>query len=430
MKRILACTLLITLLLGMTACQKSATPASGPAIPGTVELTFWAHQEAWNNSYKEIAAEFTALHPEITIKFEFFPFDDYQAKMQTSLISKTGGADIYELWGGWGIDYAQNGALAPMPEELAETVRNDCYPSTIGSLEYDGKLYGMPMEFNIESGGMLVNRHLLEQMGAEIPTTWDELIATAHGATVSNGGVLDVKGFDFVNWDSVMYLWLSMILSRGGTYLNEDGTFNLTSELAKACFAELADLVIGDQPVTDLIGLTGGSDLEGYQELFSDRTLFVPRGPWVISEGVNTFGLTYDQDFIYAPLPWFGDDVAFAAETGWALAVNGNSKQQDAAFQFLDYFFSDEVQLKHNIYCVMIPAKKSVAHSPEIVEQMPFAKVLIDILDKGQYIGKFNTDIVKEAVNNTFVDYCSGQYSSLDAALETLQGELNEKLAA
>ena len=56
---------------------------------------------------------------------------------------------------------------------------------------------------------------------------------------------------------------------------------------------------------------------------------------------------------------------------------------------------------------------------------MPYTEVLIDILDNAQFIGTFNTDRLKEAVNNTFVSYCSGEYDSLDTAMNELNAQLN-----
>lgn len=35
------------------------------------------------------------------IKLETFPYDEFESKVQTALIDGEGGADIYELWGGW-----------------------------------------------------------------------------------------------------------------------------------------------------------------------------------------------------------------------------------------------------------------------------------------------------------------------------------------
>jgi len=145
----------------------------------------------------------------------------------------------------------------------------------------------------------------------------------------------------------------------------------------------------------------------------------------VISEGVVSFGLEYGVDFDYVEMPWFGDKVAFAAETGWALSVNGSSAQQEAAYKFLEYFYQDEQLLAHNVAAAQIPAKMSVAQDPELLELMPFAKPLVGILDDARFIGYFNTDQFKEAVNNMFVDLVMGTTPSVDEALISLEEHLN-----
>ena len=440
MKKILCLILALVMLFTLVACAKPDTPTKPdtPANPDTpaepagsgeaVELTFWGHQEnSWNESYLRIGEEFHKANPDITIKFEFFPYDEYEAKVLASLSSKGAGADVYELWGGWGVDFCSTGALAQMPDAMAKEVMDDAYPSTYGALEYEGHLYGLPLEFNIEIGAMLVNLKLLKDAGIEVPTTWDELIADAKVLKQGEGESMAVKGFDFVGWDSTPYLFTSMILSKGGNYLNDDGSFNFTSDIAKEAFTTLTDYVLKDG-ITNLAGLTGGDDMENYQLLFADQVAMCPRGPWTIAEGTGTFGLKIGEDFDYVALPWYGDQAAFCNETGWSVAVNGSSAKQEAAFKFLDYLYSDEVLLAHNIACAQIPSKRSVAEDPALLDSMPFLAPLIPILGKSQFIGFFNTDLFKEAINNTFTDYCSGAYASIDDALADLEAQCNENL--
>lgn len=423
MKKLIACTLSLILALTLTGCGNDTPSDSNQTV-----LTFWGHQnEPWNASYQRIAAEFEAENPDIKINFEFFPYDQFESKVQTSLISKGGGADIYELWGGWGLDFASTGALAPIPEALGKQIIEDSYPSSTGALIYEDHLYGLPMEFNIENGAMLVNKNLMEELNLTVPTTWAELRETARLATVKEGNAFKYKGFDFVNWDSVPYTFISMILSSGGEYLNEDGSFNIQTPEAKAALNELYEMVAVDG-VTDMEGLAGGSNLEGYQQLFAGTTVMVPRGPWTIAEGSTSFGLSYGTDFDYVSMPFFTEKPAFAAETGWSMAVNGSSEKQEAAFKFIEYFFQDEVILQHNVDCAMIPAKKSVAHNPEFVEKMPFAAPLIEILDSARFIGYFNTDQFKEQVNNTFTDFVSGKIANVDEALAQMEANLNNIL--
>jgi len=340
------------------------------------------------------------------------------------LIDGEGGADIYELWGGWALDFTPYGTLMELPEEMAEKVREENYEPTYGALEYEDKMYGIPLEYNIEYGGMLVNDTLLKAKGLTVPKTWEELRKTAIEGTEHDGNIFQCKGFDFVNWDSVPYYFLAFILQQDADYMTADGKFDVTTDAAKTAFNELATMVTEDK-VTDLEGLTGGADMEGYQQLYAGRNMIVPRGPWTISEGEQSFGLKLGTDFDYAAMPQYGNNQKFASENGWSLAVSSSCKEQEIALKFLEYLYQDDVMLEHNIRCTQIPAKKSLAQSEEYKKEVPYADVLVGILDQGQFIGNFNTDRLKETINNTFVSYCSGEYGSLDEAMEDMNTKLN-----
>ena len=106
--------------------------------------------------------------------------------------------------------------------------------------------------------------------------------------------------------------------------------------------------------------------------------------------------------------------------------VSGSQRKlQEAAIKFIKYLYEDEVMLDHNIRCTQIPSKRSLAESEEYQEAMPYTKVLIDILDNAQFIETFNTDRLKETINDTFVGYCSGDYASIDEAMDDLNTKLN-----
>ena len=57
---------------------------------------------------------------------------------------------------------------------------------------------------------------------------------------------------------------------------------------------------------------------------------------------------------------------------------------------------------------------------------MPFAEVLVPILEDAQYLGYFNSDIFKENINLVFTKYCNGEYSSVDDAMTELNTLLKD----
>ena len=102
-KKILAVVLALAMTLGMVCMM---TSCGGSSSSDEATLTIWTHndEDSWNESYQSIVDAYMEEHPDVTINIESFPYDEYESKVQTALMSKEGGADIYELWGGWGVD--------------------------------------------------------------------------------------------------------------------------------------------------------------------------------------------------------------------------------------------------------------------------------------------------------------------------------------
>lgn len=425
MKKVL--TILVTMMLACSVIFANGAKEEATINSDQIELTFWSHTEPiWNDSYKAIATDYMAENPNVKINLQFFPYVDFESKIQTSLISKNGGADIYEMWGGWGQDFSSNDALAALPDSMATEIMANDYPATYGSLVYGGKLYGMPLEFNSETG-LFINLNLFHKAGfteSDYPTTWNELISLGQKGTVMKDGQYKIEGFDFLNGDAPMFILLSMILSNGGTYINADGTVDFTNDVAKASFEKLAYMAT-DAHICNLLGATGGDALLDYENLFIGNTMMCPRGAWVIPIGTETYGLEYDKDFTYISLPWTGPDKRVVAESGWALSVDAQSKHKQAAFDFIKYFYRDDILLKHDIKSGLLPPSKAVGQSAEYKKAVPEVTKLVASLVNSEYIGYFNTDIVKNAVIDVLVDYVSGEFSNVDEALQSLTDRIN-----
>jgi len=65
-----------------------------------------------------------------------------------------------------------------------------------------------------------------------------------------------------------------------------------------------------------------------------------------------------------------------------------------------------------------------MTHDASLIEAMPYLEPLIDILDGGQFIGYFNTDILKEAVCDMYVGLCDDG-GSVEEAVKNLDDTLN-----
>jgi multiple sugar transport system substrate-binding protein len=407
----------------LAGCGAGTGKAAAPTV-----ITYWAHQnEGWNVSHKAIAERYMAKNPNVKVELQFFPYDDFQSKVQTSLLAKSGGADVYELWGGWAIDFVPTGKFAKVPDSFVKELKKDYFAPALGSFVYKGDYYGVPIEFNIESGGLLVNKKLFTEKGLAYPTTWAEMLSVADKSSKRTGALMSMRGFDFVTFDNVTYTWLSMLMSKGASYRGADGTFNFTSPEAVDAMTQLIHYVV-DKGYTNLEAITGGGN-EGHYFLFEDQSMMVARGPWVISEGITTYKLKLGVDFDYIAMPWYGEKKAFAAETGWGLSVSQDSPVKEAAWKYVSFFMQPENIVGHLEACGMLPARQSIADSAEYRKRMPFVVPLLEILKYGQYIGNFNTDVFKEGINAMFVRLCTTKdFPTVKDGLAELQRDLNAKI--
>jgi multiple sugar transport system substrate-binding protein len=369
-------------------------------------LKFWSHQQAvWNTQNEELIAAFEKENPNVKIEYETYPYGDFEQKTQTALVSKSGGADIFELWGGWIVDISSTGSIAPVPEAFINALKQDSYDTVLGGFEYQGKYYGVPMELNQEMGGLLINKAYFDQHNIKYPTTWDEMIAIAKANSASSNGVFTMKGFDFAQDTALPMLYMTMILSQGGQYFvpGRVDRYNFDTPESIKALQTLADLITKDK-VTNTDVLTGASQDQNYHLLFNGEVLMIPIGFWTIPIGEETYGVTYGKDFDYIQIPFFGPQKKWVAETGWGYVVNANTKDQEAAWKFVEFCVRPENLMKIDTVRGLIPPRKSVARDPDYLKALPYAKPIIDIIDGVNYMGYINTEALKRIINNALVD--------------------------
>lgn len=237
--------ILITVMLAGCASNSKNVGSSGKT-----KIVFWAHQEsAMNDAYNKLIKAYEAKHPDIEIEFQTFPYDVYNQKLKASF-SAQNPPDVAEMFGTWVPEYSKNGALTEVPD--IDKISKEYYPAPLGAYQYNGKLYGLPLEYNLENGGMLLHPEMFKNKGLEYPPkTWADLVESAKILTVRNDNGIQIKGFDFVSLDNITFTFLSMILQQNGKYWGTDNHVSFQTPEAIRAMNTLTSLVSVDK-VTDL----------------------------------------------------------------------------------------------------------------------------------------------------------------------------------
>ncbi|MCB9136346.1 MAG: extracellular solute-binding protein [Anaerolineales bacterium] len=429
--------ILILLALTLAACNGNATPteqASSNTDETAVTLRLWTHQnDAFNAGYEALIAAYTAEHPNVTINLETFDYDTYIQTLQTALPAKTE-ADLLQMFGSWVCSYADGGSLAEVPATMTslQAAQDAFFAPQIAGYTCDGKLYGLPQEYNIEYGAVLVNTALAKEAGlTDITngwTTWDDFIADAKALTIMQDGVMTRAGYNFTGSDGLTASFYSLILQNGGTYLTGDG-FTVNTPEGHAALALLKRFV--DEGLVDPVLFNDTQNWVG-DSYFEGTSAIGLVGPWVVPEYGADYGEVLDVTQ-YVHLPTVGADKSFVAASGWGLAVSANSPAAETAWDFVKFAtMNAQNAVQFNITSGTLPALKANATGDaanSLTEAFPHFGPFLDILQYAKPEGAFpDRDLVWYDISYPrLMEFLQGNMSA-DETLETIEREVNETL--
>ncbi|GAB3936049.1 sugar ABC transporter substrate-binding protein [Kribbella albertanoniae] len=228
-------------LAGLTACGSSTDKTSSG---GKTELVYRLWDEQQEVGYKAVFAAFTAENPDITVRMEVLPWDQYWTKLTTEL---AGGKapDVFWLTVENFPDLAGKGVLAPLDDVIARAgIKLDSYhPNVVQSYKFEDKQLGLPKDLGVV--GLLYNKSLVAKAGITMPSelTW---------APDGSGNFLEIarkltagdKQWGFCSWNHSQTQWLNWIASNGGRAMDKPyGTFDFAGPKSVEALQWARDLI-------------------------------------------------------------------------------------------------------------------------------------------------------------------------------------------
>ena len=154
---------------------------------GDVTITWWhnATNGPLPDVWEEVATEFEESHPGITVEQTGYQNEELQRTLIPNALAAGDPPDLFQVWPGGELrDQVENGYLMPLDDAIPETIES--VGATVGPWQVGGETYAIPFTFGIE--GFWYNTDLFEAAGAEVPTTFDELVEVV-GALRESGTV-------------------------------------------------------------------------------------------------------------------------------------------------------------------------------------------------------------------------------------------------
>ncbi len=313
----------------------------------------------WN----AIADSFMVAHPDIKVTVEVADWDSYWEKLRVQMAGGTP-PDVFAMDAPLYPDWQSRGVLLNLQPYLDAdpSILEGVYPITLDAYKTPDGMFGLPRDF--QTIVLYYNKDMFDAAGVAYPTdawTYADLRDAAKKLTLDKDGdgTTDQWGFWDGGYDMEPF-WGSLVWAYGGDVVDVAGGKTLIgSPEATAAFQALADMWLTDKSMPTEQQLAQ----YGYDGFLSGVSAMGVSGHWSVPE-YSTVAFKWDV----APMP--------SGPSGRATGVNSagfviakDSKNPDAAWEFVKYAFSDAGQTELAKIGLAIPVRKSVAESPAYLDQ-------------------------------------------------------------
>jgi raffinose/stachyose/melibiose transport system substrate-binding protein len=335
----LAALSMLTLLCGLTA---GPLLSDARAQDEPVELRVWDQFTDPNETAnaEAIYAAFMEQNPNITVTREVFQTQQMQEVANTAIASGTGPDVIfYDAGPGFAGVLAEAGLLVPL-DDYAEQYgwRERVAAPAVEATTLDGVFYGMPLQTDLI--GMYYNQTLLSEVGLEVPTTLDELVAFCGSAT--EAGYIPIAFADQPGWPA--YHQFSMTSNQmigpeavRALLFENQGSWN-TPEIVTAIEAFFVTLRDAGCFPEDPVAITYE---DGNSLFINGEALLHTTGSWQIGEWEEQMP---DFEVGFVPFPEIPGGVGpvWISGVGSAWFITSSAENPDAAAALIDFLFSPE----------------------------------------------------------------------------------------
>lgn len=350
------------------------------------EITFWHSftQGARMDAIQAAADSFMEMHPDVKINIETYSWGDFNTKWNAGITT----GDLPDMSTaqntGEVVEMINAEVLRPVDEFLDNFGRDRFAEKALGDMTWDGATYGIPYYSHAQV--MWYRHDLLDQLGAEVPQTWEEFYDLAVKLTKDGnyGAAFSCSTNDLLCARYLNYY----VVSGGGSLLNEDLSANLTSDLAIDGINFWLKVYENCSPA-ETINYT----VNDHATLFyQGKTAFDFNSGFMIG-GVQSNTPEIAEYVDCAPLPRINaEDPIYSAEaTHIPLVVWENSEHPEICEAFINYLYQEDNYIKflEAVPVGMLPAISGIADTDayKANETVQFYSNAVDVISEAIEMG-------------------------------------------
>ena len=328
-----------------------ATTASG-GEPVTIEWWHIQNSDPGLTLWKEVADEYMADHPNVTIDITVQENEAFKKALQTNL--QAGDVpDIFQSWGGGGLrDQVDAGLVKDITSDV-ESWDQELNGAAASMMEIEDKMYGVPFDLGIV--GVWYNKALFKQAGIDAPPeTWAELLDDV--GKLKDAGITPISLAAGDKWPGMFWYGYLALRVAGAEVMQQAGIDENFDDPAFIKAGEEIERLVALEPFQSGFLATPWDGPDGAAGVISNgKAAMLLMGHWAPGT-MEANGPGLGENLGWFPFPTVEDGAgdpkdAFGGGNGFAVGKDAPPE----AVEFLEYLSSPEVANRVGSVAKLLP---------------------------------------------------------------------------
>jgi len=348
---------------GGTAAEKAAVETGGGQAANneaeTVELSFW---NIWVNDqskpHLDQVKAFEAAHPNIKIKMEPIPHDQYKVKLKTSAAGKQL-PDVFQVWPGAELEPLVTANVIQPIDGIVEQWKDTMIPADLlTAYQVDGKQYAIPGNQNYTHVIYYDKDQVAAAGFAEFPTNYEDFKTLV--TKLKEAGHVPIALGNKGKW----VLQSCYISTIGDRYTGASFLERALAGEAKFTDPEFVDGLRVIQELSEMEAFNSDMnniDNNQQRDIFvQGKAAMMIEGSWAITDLVAKAPKEKNIGIAFFPAVdgGKGDPKAVSSVVGTGLAINSSlsGAEKEAAETFMKFFYSEDFYKNMMAAGIVVPA--------------------------------------------------------------------------
>ncbi len=316
----------------------------------------------------EIAARFEEANPGVQVELQFVLYDGLYDTIVTSVSSNPPAFDIILVDDIWYAAFADAGWVLDISERITPEMRAGIFEAAWDITTVNDVVYGLP--YLLDQKYFFYNTEILAAAGFDAPPrTWEELADMAR--VIKANGVEYPMIWSWAQVEAVVPDFVTLLYGNGGRFLDENNQPAFNDAAGVATLQWMVDMI--NEGLVNPASITSAE--EDVRNVFSaGNAAFATNWLYMYNLAQDPAESQVAGNVAMSLMPVFASALDAGTESStnngsMGFAVTAGSLSQDAAWGFLSFLTSEEIQIEFS--ALQLPTWATAFANPALVEANP-----------------------------------------------------------